>query len=334
MTRNRSRGPLGLFAHHREHEPQHLVALVILAGAFSLSATIAVAWVAGFLRVAHVARHANLYWLPFALVGAFVAHVGYVFAYREIAHVDRGTRIGTLRAGAVVAAGFGMFFPRGGFAVDLEALEDLGVPPREARIRVLGLGSLEYAVLAVGSCVCAFILLLGGYPARHSVTVSWAIGVPVGTVLAILAVAHRDWLCRGPGKILRPFLDALYIVGLIVAAPRRHGFKAVTGMAFYWAGEVFVLWVCLAAFTLHLPSIPAVVVGYATGYALTRRTLPLAGAGAVELLLPFALNWVGFPLAAAVLAVFAYRVFNLWLPVVPAVAGVIALRRRPVSGDS
>ena len=48
-----------------------------------------------------------------------------------------------------------MFFPRGGFAVDLEALEDLGVPPEEARIRVLGLGSLEYAVLAAGSCACA-----------------------------------------------------------------------------------------------------------------------------------------------------------------------------------
>ena len=68
-------------------------------------------------------------------------------------------------------------------------------------------------------------------------------------------------------------------------------------MAVYWAGEVFVLWVCLAAFTRHTPSVAAVVVGYATGYALTRRTLPLAGAGAVEALLPFALVWVGFGLA-------------------------------------
>ncbi|HEY2354395.1 MAG TPA: lysylphosphatidylglycerol synthase domain-containing protein [Gaiellaceae bacterium] len=331
----RSYGPLGLFAHHREHEPQHLVALVILAGALSLIATIAVAWVAGPLAVAHVARHANAYWFPFALVGAFVAHVGYVFAYREVAHVDRGTKIGVLRAGAVVAAGFGMFFPRGGFAVDLEALEDLGVPTAEARIRVLGLGSLEYAVLAAGACTCAVILLLGGHDhAQRTVVLSWVIGVPAGTCLAILAVAHREWLCRGwLGRILRPCLDAIYIVGLIVAAPRRHGFKALTGMAFYWAGEVFVLWVCLAAFTQALPSIPAVVVGYATGYALTRRTLPLAGAGAVEVLLPFALNWVGFPLPAAVLAVFTYRIFNLWLPTVPAVAGVIALRRRPLGAS-
>ena len=67
-------------------------------------------------------------------------------------------------------------------------------------------------------------------------------------------------------------------------------------MALYWAGEVFVLWVCLAAFTGDTPSVAAVVVGYATGYALTRRTLPLAGAGAVEALLPFALVWVGYGL--------------------------------------
>src|SRR5206468_2912531 len=121
------------------------------------------------VAVAHVARHVNFYWFPFALSGAFAAHIGYVFAYREVAHVDRGMRIGALRAGAVVAAGFGMFFPRGGFAVDLEALEDLGVPSDEARIRVLGLGSLEYAVLAAGSCACAVLLLLSHSHAQRAV---------------------------------------------------------------------------------------------------------------------------------------------------------------------
>src|SRR5439155_26399311 len=114
-----------------------------------------------------------------------------------------------------------------------------------------------------------------------------------------------------------------------VVSPRRHGAAAFAGMALYWAGEVFVLWVCLAAFSGDTPSVAAVVVGYATGYALTRRTLPLAGAGAVEALLPFALVWVGYGLAPAVLAVFAYRVFNLWLPPGPAVGALWALQRRP-----
>src|SRR5262249_47642990 len=122
------------------------------------------------------------------------------------------------------------------------------------------------------------------------------------------------------------------VVGQIVASPRRHGAAAFMGMTLYWAGEVFVLWVCLAAFTRGTPSVTAVVVGYATGYAPTRRTLPPAGAGAVEALLPFALVWVGSGLAPAVLAVFVYRIFNLWLPLGPAAAGLWALQRRAPEG--
>jgi uncharacterized membrane protein YbhN (UPF0104 family) len=263
------------------------------------------------------------------MAGAVAAHVGYTFAYREVAHVGRGVRLGALRAGAIVSAGFGMFIPRGGFAVDIEALEDLGVPREEARVRVLGLGSLEYAVLATGALICAIFLLIDRDHAQRAVTLSWTIGVPAGTVLALIAVRYRKWICRGRlSGILGPPLEAIAVVGQIVASPRRHGAAAFLGMAVYWAGEVFVLWVCLAAFTRVTPGVAAVVVGYATGYALTRRTLPLAGAGAVEALLPFALVWVGYSLPAAVLAVFAYRVFNLWLPLGPSAFALYHLQKR------
>ncbi len=322
-----------LLAHHREHEAHHVVMMMVVAAALSLIATMLVAGAAGYVSVASHVKHADLYWLPFAMAGAVAAHIGYTFAYREVAHVGRGVRLGTLRAGAIVSAGFGMFTPRGGFAVDIEALEDLGVPPEEARIRVLGLGSLEYAVLATGALVCAIFLLYDDPHAQRAVTLSWVIGVPVGTALALIAVRYRNWICRGRlGGIIRPPLEAIGVVGQIVASPRRHGAAAFMGMALYWAGEVFVLWVCLAAFTGHTPSVAAVVVGYATGYALTRRTLPLAGAGAVEALLPFALVWVGYSLSAAVLAVFAYRIFNLWLPLGPAAVGLWHLQRRAPEG--
>lgn len=302
---------------------------MILAAALSLIATILVAGTAGYVAVASRLRHANTYWFPFAIAGAVAAHVGYTFAYREVAHVGRGVKLGALRAGAIVAAGFGMFIPRGGFAVDIEALEDLGVAPEEARVRVLGLGSLEYAVLATGTLVCAIFLLLDHAHAQHAVVLSWTIGVPAGTALALIAVRYRTWICRGPfKKLLGPPLEAIAVVGQIVASPRRHGAAAFTGMAVYWAGEVFVLWVCLAAFDRDTPSVTAVVVGYATGYALTRRTLPLAGAGAVEALLPFALTWVGYGLPSAVLAVFAYRIFNLWLPLGPAAVALYHLQQR------
>jgi len=330
-TRSRLRRVAALFgAHHLEHGPRQLALFLAVGAALALAGGVGVAWAAGFDAVAARFRNPTLVWFPIALAGAVASHIGYVLAYREVAYVDEGTRIGPLRAGVLVTTGFGIFVPRGGFTLDLEALRDLGVPPREARVRVLGLGSLEYVVLATGACVCAFLLLVRHSQAERAVTLPWAIGVPAGTLLALLALRFRGRLSRGRlGGMLQPSLDGIAVVGKILGSPRRHGARALVGMSVYWVSEVFVLWACLAAFTGHAPSVPETVVGYATGYALTRRTLPLAGAGAVEALLPFALVWVGFALAPAVLAVFAYRLFNVWLPVGPALAGLFVLRRRP-----
>jgi hypothetical protein len=316
-------------AHHLDHDARQLALFLALGMSLALAAGIGVAGAAGFSLVAESIRTPTLPWFALALSGAIAAHVGYVLAYHEVAHVDEGLRMGLPRAGALVATGFGAFFPRGGFALDLEALRDLGLPPREARVRVLGLGSLEYVVLATGAWLCSLTLLAGHAHVHRAVTLSWAIGVPVGTFAALLALRHRSLLCRGrSGKLIRPGLDAIAVVGKILASPRRHGAPALVGMTIYWVAEVFVLWACVAAFSDRTPSVSAVVVAYATGYALTRRTLPLAGAGAVEALLPFALAWVGFALAPSVLAVFTYRIFNVWLPVGPALAGLVSLRRR------
>ena len=41
----------------------------------------------------------------------------------------------------------------------------------------------------------------------------------------------------------------------------------------------------------------------------------------------FALVWVGVPLAPALLGVVTYRAFNFWLPVIPALAALPAVRR-------
>jgi uncharacterized membrane protein YbhN (UPF0104 family) len=306
-----------------------VIVLLALGASLALAASIGMAYVAGFHQVAARLRDPDLLWLPMALAGAVAAHLGYVLAYREVSRVESGPPLGLPRIGALVATGFGAFVPRGGFALDLEALRDLGVAPREARVRVLGLGSLEYVVLATGALVCSVVLLVRHPEAHRAVTLSWTIGVPLGTLLALVALRYRERLCRGRlGAPLRPALDGVAVVGKILARPREHAALALVGMSVYWSGEVFVLWACLAAFTDGVPSVPAVVLGYATGYALTRRTLPLAGTGAVEVLLPLALMWVGQPLASALLAVVAYRVFNVWLPVGPAVAGLISLQRR------
>ena len=102
---------------------------------------------------------------------------------------------------------------------------------------------------------------------------------------------------------------------------------AFAGIALYWVGDVTCLWAALHVFFQQPPPVAQLVIGYATGYALTRRTLPLGGAGIVDALLPLSLGWVGIALAPAVLAVMIYRFMNLWLPVIPAIAGLGTLKR-------
>ena len=175
------------------------------------------------------------------------------------------------------------------------------------RVRVLGLGALEYALLAPAACIVAIQLLAHGALAPSlGLTLPWAIAVPLGFAARALggrarSVATHSW--RRPDS--QALLDPIHVLKCLFVQPRH--LIGPLGTAIYWFGDIFCLWACLQAFTHGTPNISLLLLGYATGYALTRRTLPLGGAGAVEALLPFALSWCGISLAAAVLAVFAYR---------------------------
>jgi uncharacterized membrane protein YbhN (UPF0104 family) len=111
----------------------------------------------------------------------------------------------------------------------------------------------------------------------------------------------------------------------MLTAPRKYGL-GVAGVSLYWLGDIACLWAALKIYNAEL-STPALILAYATGYVLTRRSLPLAGAGLVEVLMTFALVWVGVGLAPALLGVVTYRLFNFWLPVIPALAALPAVRR-------
>jgi uncharacterized membrane protein YbhN (UPF0104 family) len=313
--------------HLERHAAQHAL-LVGIGGALALGAAVGIAWAAGFGRVLHELHHFNPIWLPVAFGMEFAAYFGYVVAYREVARLEGGPQLGIARAGAIVAAGFGAFVIRGGFVVDRHALETAGLAPREARARVLGLGVLEYAVLAPAAALAAVILLARG--ATHpslGFTLPWAIAVPLGfgAAFAMLARRHRVGAEGRWRAILGHGLDAVQMLKQLASQGAVHG-GAFLGTTLYWVGDVGCLWACLRAFH-DSPDIAALIIGYATGYALTRRTLPLGGAGSVEVLVSFALAWTGIPLAKAVLAVCAYRIFNLWLPLLPAAIGLRHLKR-------
>ncbi|HEY1368969.1 MAG TPA: lysylphosphatidylglycerol synthase domain-containing protein [Gaiellaceae bacterium] len=309
--------------------PGHKLAfLVVCAALLAFCALIGVAWAAGFEQVWQRLIYPHWVWLPVALAGELVAYLGYTLAYREVARAEGGTELDAPKAAALVATGFGVFLQGGGFALDREALKRSGFSEAEARARVLGLGALEYAVLAPAAAVCAVLVWLRTDNVSTSLTLPWIIGVPTGTAVALALLGQRHRFQAGGWLRTRiaHALEALRLLLCILRRPRRYGL-GVAGIALYWAGDIFCLWATLHAFYAQPPPVSQLVLGYATGYALTRRALPLGGAGVVEALLPFALGWVGIRLAPALLGVACYRLFNLWLPMIPALAGIPAIAR-------
>jgi len=296
------------------YKAHRLLFVVVAAGILTFGAFTGLAWWAGFVAVYHRLIHVHWWWAAVALGAEVVAYVGYIVAYREVARAEDGAELDLSRAAAMVATGFGVFLASGGFALDEAVLQSAGVPAREARSRVLGLGALEYVVLAPVAMAAALYIV---------------VFVPLGFVAAALLMMNRQRVDRR-GKGWRVHLanavEALNLVRSMARRPIPYGL-AFVGIALYWAGDIGCLWAALHVFFQQPPPLAHLVLGYATGYALTRRSLPLGGAGVVDTLLPLALVWVGIALAPAIVAVAVYRVMNLWLPVVPALIGLPTLKR-------
>ena len=183
-------------------------------------------------------------------------------------------------------------------------------------------------MLAPAATLAAVVLLARGstHPSL-GFTLPWLIAVPLGFAAAFAALTLRPRVRDEGGwrAVVRHGLEAVHMLRQLASQEAKHG-GAFFGTTLYWVGDVGCLWASLRVFH-ESPDLAGLVIGYATGYALTRRTLPLGGAGTVEALVSFALAWTGIPLAKAVLAVCAYRIFNLWLPLVPAAIGLRHLKR-------
>src|SRR5439155_26234802 len=185
-----------------------------------------------------------------------LAYAGYTFAYREVARLEHGPELELPQAAALVAVGFGAFLAPGGFAVDIHALRRAGLSHREARLRVFGLGALEYAVLAPAAFVSAIVILSWGVgEPGPSLTMPWIAGFGGGSLVTLVLLWKREQITASKG-LRRAVGEALKAIAVL---PRLLGRSHLGG---------------------ERPR-PDLILAYATGYALTRRTLPLGGAGAV-----------------------------------------------------
>src|SRR5581483_1863603 len=227
-----------------------------------------------------------------------------------------------------VVSGFGVYaaaHAAGGFAVDYWALRRAGLKREQAIARVAGLGVLEYAVLAPVALVCALVLFAGGGDrVQDSMTLPWLAVIPgFGAALWVSSPKRHSRLTDplSGGRIRGSIAHAIAGVVTLRSLCRRpvQHLPGLLGVVFYWFGDIACLWAALRTFSVHV-SAPALIVAYATGYVASRRSLPAGGGGIVEVLMTFALVWIGLPLAPALAGVLVYRLFNFWLPIVPALA--------------
>ncbi len=303
--------------------------ILVVAGSLALAAAMGLADIAGYERLVDAVQNVVPTWFAVCFGAQIVAYLGYVLAVRDVARVDGGPLLSFRLSMRTVVAGFGVFaatHAAGGFSVDYWTFRRSGLRRREAVARVLALGALEYAVLAPAALVCAIVVLFGtGGHIQHAMTYPWLAVVP--GFLAALWVDRLSDPDNG-GRIRQWFahlVAGIVKLRLLLTRPRLHGL-GVVGVSLYWLGDIACLWAALKIYNTEL-STPALILAYATGYVLTRRSLPAGGAGVVEVLMTFALVWVGVPLAPALLGVVTYRAFNFWLPVIPALAALPAVRR-------
>lgn len=305
----------------------HLV-LFVVASALAVLAAAFVAQAAGLDQVQRVTSRFDARWLVICLGAELIGYIGYVLALRNIARVDGGPRLSFKSTARTVVSGFGVYgaaHAAGGFSVDYWELRRAGLKRDQAIARVAGLGVLEYAVLAPAALVCALIVLAdSGEHVQMSMTLPWLAVIPgFGAALWASSPKRRSRLTdpiRG-GRIRGSIAHAVSGLVTLRSLCKRplHHLPGFLGVAFYWFGDIACLWAALQTFAVQV-SWPALIVAYATGYVASRRSLPAGGAGIVEVLMTFALVWVGLPLAPALAGVLVYRLFNFWLPIVPALA--------------
>jgi uncharacterized membrane protein YbhN (UPF0104 family) len=304
------------------------VFMAALATGIAAIAVLVIARVTGADAVGRAFSHVEPIWIGLIAGAELLAYPAYILAYRAIARIHGPAPMALPIVARVVVAGFGPFSIGGGFGIDRQVLEAVHEDERSARVNVVALGILEWAVLAPTTWVVSVVLLATGANILPSLLWPWAVAVPLGFGAALWASSPRraERLARRFGgrrhDVLARLLEGVGVLHTLLRNPKAYA-GAWVGTCLYWAADIAAFYGGLRTFGLD-PGTGKVILAYATGYAATRRSLPLGGAGVTEVLMTYSLYWVRQPLAPALAAVVAYRVFNFLLAATP---GLIAHRQ-------
>src|SRR5947209_3849367 len=193
--------------------------------------------------------------------------------------------------------------------------------------------ALFFLTTAVNSAavIGAALLLLGPYAGTDEfgrAVVPLAIAVP-----ATLLVAALPWIVRRRGRAARRswlggIVEGIRDAELTVARPSWR----LLGALGYLGFDIAVLWATFSAVG-HVPSVPALVLGYTVGYLANALPIP-GGVGVLDAGLTGALVLYGASPARAAAAVLVYHAVAFWIPALGGVLAYVRLRPRLIGNAS
>ncbi|MDX6707131.1 MAG: putative heme transporter [Solirubrobacteraceae bacterium] len=286
----------------------------------------------------------NKWWLAGAAAFSILSFGGYVMMFQGV-FVRAGSRIDWRASYQITMAGLAatrLFAAggAGGIALTAWALRRAGMPRRQVADKTLAFLILTYAVYMFALVVCGlglyFGLLTG--PAPFAITVIPALfGLVVIVLGLVLSRVPPDLQRRlegfaGRGGRLARLAQRLANAPAAFSAGIRESLchvrerdPALLGAIAYWGFNIACLWACFHAFG-DPPPWPVIIMGYYVGFLGNLLPLP-GGIGGVDGGMIAAFAAFGVPLALAVPAVLAYRVFAFWLPTIPGAVAYFQLRR-------
>ncbi len=267
------------------------ITLLVVISAIALIVT------TSFHDVAIHLLSADAIWVLLIVAAQSFAYWAYVIPYKMV------FKMSFKEAKLHAFEGFQPLKAGSGFVYDMGLHKPLG-----AQARVYYLGIWEYAALAPAVLIAAIYAYINS-SVPVPLSLPWIIGVPVGAALFVIGVSNRTRIAKFPRA--HKLLD--FMMGMLKDQDWQQMVLLIIGMAGYWTGEIFALWASLQLFDIKLSWV-ALLIAYATGYSLSRRSLPLGGAGIVLVSLSFSLHWVGAAMSVALLAALAYQVSNLVTP--------------------
>jgi uncharacterized membrane protein YbhN (UPF0104 family) len=331
-------GPRQFFHEHRRAIVAGIVVLLLIIFIF-----VVLPQLAGFGKSLHRLKYGNKLWLAVGVCFEACSLLGYatlfktLFSYDDISigWRDAGqiTLSGTVATKLLGAGG------AGGIALTVWALRAAGHSARTIAHRMTSFEIMLYGVFMAALVIFGGGIAIGVLPGPHKPPLTVLPAVIGAAVIALVTTVgfaadgvtrwllargrrsrrHAAWY-KKVSTVPRTLHDGVVNTWEILRHPRPGHIGAIM----YWAFDIATLWAAFRAFGAA-PLIPVIVLSYFIGQMASILPIP-GGIGSIEGGMLGIFIAFGESGSTAALAVIAFSLLSIWLPVLPGSIAYFRLR--------